>query len=100
MSIYYGFQKTYLARSDPPLTGVRPDVLQQTVVLSQTVQGVVTLTSGSDVAGQSVSDVFTWDGTALFVNLSNVDLNRGVVLGLDNSVGGRTLSWNVKFDLD
>lgn len=81
------------------LTGVRPDVLQQTIVLSQTVQGVVALTSGSDVTGQSVSDVLTWDGTAFLIDLGNVDLDRGVVLGLDNSVGSRTLSWNVKFDL-
>lgn len=33
------------------LTGVRPDVLQQTVVLSQTVQGVIGFTSGSDGTG-------------------------------------------------
>ena len=31
------------------LTGVRPDVLQQTVVLSQTVQRIITFTSSSDV---------------------------------------------------
>ena len=67
--------------------------------MGQTVQRVVGFTSGSDVAGQSVGDELTWDGTALLVNLGDVDLDGSVVLGLDNSVGGRTLSWNVQFDL-
>ena len=82
------------------LTGVSPDVLQQTIVLSQTVQRVIGFTSGSDVTGQSVGNVFTWNGTAFFVNSGNVDLNRGVVISLDDSVGSRTFSWNVKFDLN
>ena len=77
------------------LTGVRPDVLQQTVVLSQSVQRVVRFTSSSDVTGQSVSDVFTWDSSTFFINLSDVDLNGSVILGLDNAVSSRTLSWNV-----
>ena len=77
------------------LTGVRPNVLQQTIVLSQTVQRVIGFTSGSNVTGQSVSDVFTWNGAAFFINLGNVDLNRSVVIGFDDSVGSRTLSWNI-----
>ena len=77
------------------LTRVRPNVFQQTIVLSQTVQRVIGFTSGSNVTGQSVGDVFTWDGTAFFINLGNVDLNRSVVIGFDDSVGCRTLSWNI-----
>ena len=81
------------------LTGVRPDVFQQTVVLSQTVQRVIGFPSRSNVTRQSVGNVFAWDGTTFFIDLSDVDLDGGVVLGLDDSVGSRTLSWNVKFDL-
>lgn len=36
---------------------------------------------------------------AILIDLSDVDLDRGVVLGLDDSVGSRALSWNVKLDL-
>lgn len=43
--------------------------------------------------------VLTWDDVALLVNLGNVDLDRGVVLGLDDLVGGGTLSWDVKLNL-
>ena len=82
------------------LTRVRPDVLQQTVVLSKSVQGVISLTSGSNVTGKSVSDVLTWDSVAILIDLGDVDLDRGVVLSLDDSVGSRALSWNVKLDLD
>lgn len=81
------------------LTRVRPDVLQQTVLLGQSVDGVVTLTSGSDVTRQGVAGVGTSNGSALVVNVGNVDLDRSVVLGLDDSVGSRTLSWHVQFDL-
>lgn len=81
------------------LTGVRPNVLQQTIVLSQTVQRIIRFTSGSNVTGQSVGNVLTWDSTSFFINLSDVDLNRCVVISLDDSVGSRTFSWNVKFDL-
>lgn len=82
------------------LTGVRPDVLQQTSLLGQSVHGVVSLTSGSDVAGQGEGGVVTWDGSALSIDVSDVDLDGSVVLGLDDSVGSRTLSWHVQFDLD
>lgn len=84
---------------DIHLTGVRPHVLQQTVLLGQSVQRVITLTSGSDVAGQGVGGVGASDSSALLVNVGDVDLDGGVVLGLDDSVGSRTLSWNVQFNL-
>lgn len=77
------------------LTGVVPDVLQQTVLLGQSVQGVVSLTSTSNVAAQGVGGVGTGNGSALGVNVRDVDLDRCVVLGLDDSVSGRALSGNV-----
>lgn len=80
------------------LTRVRPDVLQQTVVLSQSVQRVVRFTSRSEVTAQGVGGVGTGDGSAFFVNIGNVDLDRSMVLSLDDSVSGRTLSRNVKFN--
>lgn len=80
------------------LTGVRPDVLQQTVLLSQSVQRVVSLTSGSDVTRQSVGGNLG-GSSSLSVNVGNVDLDRGVVLGLDDSVRSRALSWDVQFHL-
>lgn len=81
------------------LTGVRPDVLEQTVSLGQSVQRVVSLTTGSNVTGKSVGGEGVWNSTALLVNVDNVELDGSVVLSLDDSVGGRALSWNVQFDL-
>lgn len=90
---------TFLLLKHTNLTGVRPDVLQQTVLLSQSVQGVVSLTSTSDVTAQSVGGGGTSNGSALLIDVGDVDLDRSVVLGLDNSVGGRALSWDVQFNL-
>ncbi|KAH3662289.1 hypothetical protein OGAPHI_005539 [Ogataea philodendri] len=81
------------------LTGVRPDVLEQTILLSKSVQGVISLTSSSDVSTQSVGGVRAWDSSSFLVNIGNVDLDRSVVLGFDDSVSGRALSWNVQFNL-
>lgn len=68
--------------------------------MSESVKRVVRLTTASNVAAESVGEVVAWDGTSLLVDLSNVDLDRTVVLSLDDSVSGRALSWDVKFDLD
>lgn len=68
--------------------------------MSESVKRVVRLTTASNVAAESIGEVVAWDGTSLLVDLSNVDLDRTVVLSLDDSVGGRALSWHVKFDLN
>lgn len=81
------------------LAGVREDVLEDTVSLSKSVQGVVSLTAGADVARKDVSGVVTSNGTAILVNVGNVDLNGSMVLGLDDTVSGRALAGNVKFNL-
>lgn len=39
--------------------------------------------------------VLALDGTAVLVNLGDGDLNRSVVLGLDDAVGGRALAGDV-----
>lgn len=81
------------------LSGVRPDVLEDTVLLGQSVERVISLGSRSDVTGQSVGDVVTGNGSASLVDLGDVDLDGGVVISLDDSVSGRALSGNVKLDL-
>lgn len=96
---YFIKYTVYISARPYSLTGVRPDVLQQTILLSQSVQRVVSFTSGSDITGQSVGGVGTLNSSTVFVNVSNVDLNRSMVLSLDDSVGGRTLSWDVQFHL-
>lgn len=72
-----------------------PDVLEETIALGQAVQGIVALTHGTDEAAQSVDVVLAGDGTASLVDLGNVDLDRAVVLGLDDAVGGAALARDV-----
>jgi hypothetical protein len=73
----------------------RPDGLDETVALSQAVQGVVGLAHGADEAAQGVDVVLALDGTAVLVDLGDGDLNGGVVLGLDDAVGRRALPRDV-----
>lgn len=82
------------------LARIRPDVLEETVLLSQTVQRVVSLTLGTDETGKGVGVVVTRDDVALLVQLSNVDLNSGMVLRLDQTVSGRALAGSEKLDVD
>lgn len=77
------------------LTRVRPDIVDQTVLLGQSVDLVVSLTSGSNETGQCVQGVGVWDSSTFFVDISDCNLDRCMVLSLDDSVGSRTLSWNV-----
>jgi len=78
-----------------------PDVLEETVTLSEAVEGVVALAHSANEAGEGVDDVLALDGTAVLVNLGDGDLARTVVLGLDDSASGRALAgdvtvWNKK----
>lgn len=73
----------------------RPDVLDKTVALGKAVQGIVGLAHGADEAAQSVDVVLAGDGAAGLVNLGDGDLDGGVVLGLDDAVGGRALAGDV-----
>jgi hypothetical protein len=70
-----------------------PDILEETVTLSEAVQGVIGLTLGADEAGQSVNLVLAGVATVL-VDLADGDLHGGVVLGLDDAVGGAALAWD------
>ena len=72
-----------------------PDVLEETVPLSESVHGVVALGHGADETGKGVDVVLAGDLTAVLVNLGDGDLDGGVVLGLDDAVGGRALPGDV-----
>lgn len=72
-----------------------PDVLDEAVTLDQSVQGIVGLAHGTDEAAEGVDVVLAGDGAAGLVNLGDGDLDGGVVLGLDDAVGGRALAGDV-----
>ena len=72
-----------------------PDVLDEAVTLGQSVQGIVGLAHGADEAAEGVDVVLAGDGAARLVNLGDGDLDGGVVLGLDDAVGGRALAGDV-----
>jgi hypothetical protein len=73
-----------------------PDVLEEAVTLGQSVEGVVALAHSSDEAAEGVDVVLALDGTAVLVNLGDGDLDRAVILGLDDAVGGAALAGDVK----
>jgi hypothetical protein len=76
-----------------PLRSVgRPDSLQQPISLGKSVEGVIGLAHGADEAAKSVRDVLAWDGASGLVDLADGDLDGGVVVGLDDAVGGRALA--------
>lgn len=72
-----------------------PDVLEETVTLSQTVHGIIALTHGTDETAEGIDVVLAGNGTAVLVNLGNGDLDRAVVHGLDNAVGSAALAGDV-----
>lgn len=72
-----------------------PDVLEETVTLSEAVHGVVALAHGTDETAEGVDVVLAGDGTAVLVNLGDRDLDGAVILGLDDAVGGAALARDV-----
>jgi hypothetical protein len=70
-----------------------PDVLQQTITLCQTVEGIVALAHGADETRESV-DLVLAGVSAVLIDLSNGDLDGSVVLGLDDAVGCAALAWD------
>jgi hypothetical protein len=76
------------------LTASAPDILQQTISLRQSVQGIVALAHCSYKAAKGV-DLALACVSAVLVNLADGDLDRCVVLGLDDAVGGAALAGDV-----
>ena len=79
----------------PRLAHAAPDVLDQTVALGQPVERVVALAHRPDEAAERVDVVLAGDRAAVLVNRRDRDLDRGVVLGLDDAVGGAALARDV-----
>ena len=71
-----------------------PDVLEEAVPLGEAVHAVVALAHGADKAAKSV-DLVLASVTAVLVNLGDGDLDRAVVLGLDDAVGRAALAGDV-----
>jgi hypothetical protein len=63
-----------------------PHILQQTVPLCQSVQGIIALAHRPNEAAECVDLALACESTIL-IHLSDGDLDRCVVLGLDDSVG-------------
>lgn len=76
------------------LTVGGPDVLEVAVLLGKAVEGVVGLAAGTDEAAESVGLALA-GVAAVLVNLANGELDRGVVVGLDDAVGGAALAGHV-----
>lgn len=55
----------------------------------EAVEGTVGLTHSPDVAAESEGLELTGDDLAVGIDLGNVDLHAGVILGSDQAVGGR-----------
>lgn len=95
LGYYAPFTLFFFSSYVPRLSLGAPDVLDKTVTLGQAVHGVVGLAHGADEAAEGVDVVLAGDGTAVLVNLGNGDLDRAVILGLDDAVGSAALAGDV-----
>jgi hypothetical protein len=71
-----------------------PDVLQQTISLCQSVQGIVALAHRSYEAAEGI-DLVLPGVSAVLINLSYGDLDGCVILRLDDAVGCAALAGDV-----
>lgn len=67
-------------------------------VLRDTVERVVALALVADGATERNVGGLARDNLAILIHVGNGDLNRGVVLGLDEAAGGSTLARHVKIN--
>lgn len=77
------------------LAGAGVDVLEVTILGDKAVKGVIALGVGANEAGEGVGGELTGE-VAGGINIANVDLDGGVVLGGNDAVGGRALAGDVK----
>ena len=78
----------------PNLPARAPDVLEETILLCESVYAVVRLAHGADETAKGVGRVLA-GVSAVLVDLCDGDLDRSVVLGLDDTVGCAALAWDV-----
>jgi hypothetical protein len=86
--------KKDLPQHNPLVSARVPDVLEEAVALGEAVHAVVALAHGADEAAEGV-DLVLASVTAVLVNLGDGDLDRAVVLGLDDAVGRAALAGDV-----
>lgn len=72
----------------------RPNALEETILLGQSVDAVVALAHCPYESAKSICLVLA-SVSAVLVDLCNRKLYRGVVLGLDDAVGCAALAWDV-----
>jgi hypothetical protein len=87
----------YIVPNNPrrlSLAATAPYILQQTITLRQSVQGIIALAHCSYEAAEGVYLVLA-GVSAVLVDLADGDLDGCVVLGLDDAVGGAALAWDV-----
>lgn len=72
-----------------------PDVLQEAIPLCQAIHGIVALAHSAHEAAEGIHLVLARDGTAILVNLCDRNLDRTVVLGLDDAIGGAAFARDV-----
>ena len=75
-------------RIPSPLPGRAPDRLEEAVLLCEAVEAVVALAHGAHEAAKGV-DLVLAGVAAVLIDLSDAELDGGVVLGLDNASGSR-----------
>jgi hypothetical protein len=84
--------------SENPLPGRAPDALDEAILLCEPVQAVVGLAHCAHETAERVGLVIA-GVAAVLVDLSNADLDRGVVLGLDDAAGSAALAGDVAVKL-
>jgi hypothetical protein len=72
-----------------------PDALDEAVALCEPVELVVALAHRPNEAAKGIDVVFALDCPAVLVDLGDGDLDRGVVLGFDDSIGSAALARDV-----
>jgi len=77
-----------------PLPARGPDVLQEPILLRQSVDAIIRLAHSADESAQSIRLVLA-GVSAVLVDLCDGDLDRSVVLGLDDAVGCAALAGDV-----
>lgn len=71
-----------------------PDALEEAVPLGEPVHRVVRLAHGAHEAAEGICLVLA-RVAAVLVDLADAELDRGVVLGLDDAAGGAALAGDV-----
>lgn len=68
---------------------------QQLLLVEESVEGSITVALGSHETGDGEGGGFSSEDT-LLINLGDVNLNSSMILGVQDSVGGRALSGHVQ----